>query len=289
MHVLVAGCGWLGTAAARALAGRGDRVTALTRTLPHAVRLMEEGIPCLARDLASDGGTSDLPSDVDAVLATQAAAGGGVAAYRAAYLDATAGLLGYAARVGVSRFVYTSSTGVFGQRDGGIVDEATPVAPADPTATILVEAERLVLAAADARLSACVVRPSGLYGKGRTGIIERVKSGALALGTGDDQWMNFCHQADAVTILLAALDRGFPGAIYHASDLEPALRGDVVLWIAKRLKMTPPRSDVGDGAGGRRGANRRISSAASRDALGVRLAFPNYRRGMAPFTVDLRS
>ena len=289
MHVLVAGCGWLGTAAARALRDRGDRVTALTRTLPHAVRLIEEGIPCLARDLSREDGTSDLPADVDAVLATQAAAGGGVAAYRTAYLDATAGLLGYAARVGVSRFVYTSSTGVFGQQDGGIVDEATPVAPAEATAEVLVEAERLVLAAVNTRLSACLVRPSGLYGKGRTGIIERVKSGAVALGTGDDLWMNFCHQADAVTILLAALDRGSPGAIYHASDLEPARRGDVVLWIAKRLKMTPPRSETAGDAGGRRGANRRISSAASRDALGIRLAFPNYRKGMAPFTVDLRS
>lgn len=289
MHVLVAGCGWIGTAAARALTERGDRVTAVVRTLPHAVRLIAQGIPCLARDVSRPGGTADFPGDVDAILATQAASGEGVEAYRTAHLDATAELLAYARRASVARVVVTSSTGVFGQSDGGIVDEETPAAPGNAKAEVLAEAERRVLEAAGGGLSTCVVRPSGLYGRGRTGIVERVKSGALALGPGDDVWMNFCRGEDAVTILLAALDRGVSGAAYHASDLEPAVRRDVVVWIAKRLRMTPPRSNTPPGAADGHGANRRVSSTRTLEALGVRLAFPNYRKGLAPFTVDLRS
>ena len=287
---MVAGCGWLGTAAAKALVARGDRVTAVVRTLPHAVRLIEEGVPCLARDLAVPGASAGLPDHADAVLCTQAAADGGVAAYRRAYLDATRELLAYAARAGVSRLVATGSTGVFGQSGGVTVDETTSPAPADPTAAVLVEAERLVLSAAGPGLASCVVRASGLYGPGRTGVIERVRSGALALGPGDGAIMNFCHRDDAVAILLAALDRGSPGAVYHASDLEPRTRAEVVAWIAKRLKMTPPRQDPGSGTAlGRPRADRRISSARTLAELGVRLAYPSFRKGMARETVELRT
>jgi nucleoside-diphosphate-sugar epimerase len=289
MHVLVAGSGWLGTAAARFLLARGDRVTAVVRTLQHAVRLRQEGIDGLCRDLSVPGATGDLPGDVDAILATQAAAGTGVDAYRRAYLDVTGELLSSAMRAGVPVMVVTSSTGVFCQSDGSTVDESTPVAPRGETASVLCEAERLVLSATSDRLRTCLVRPSGLYGPGRTGLIERVRSGALALGPGDETWMNFCHRDDAVAVLVAALDRGRGGAIYHATDREPALRKDVILWIAKRLKMTAPRREqVADEPASVR-ANRKVLGEASRAELGVQLAFPNFRKGLAPQTVELRT
>jgi nucleoside-diphosphate-sugar epimerase len=286
MHVLVAGSGWLGTSVARALLSRGDRVTAVVRTLSHAVRLREEGIDGLCRDLSAAGATADLPADLDAIVATQAAAGSDVEAYRRAYVDANRELISLAARAAVPAMVVTSSTGVFGQTDGSTVDEATPVAPRGATAEILCEAERLVLSAGSDRTRTCIVRPSGLYGPGRTGLIERVRSGALALGPSDAIWMNFCHRDDAVAVLLAALDRGRRGGIYHATDREPARRKEVILWIAKRLKMTPPRRD--DAMEEAR-ADRRVVGEATRTELGVTLAFPNFRKGLAPQTVELRT
>ncbi len=289
MHVLVAGSGWLGTAAARVLLARGDRVTAVVRTLQHAVRLRQDGIEGLCRDLAVPGATEDLPGDLDAILATHAAADTDVEAYRRAYLDVTGELLSLASRAGVPAMVVTSSTGVFGQTDGSTVDETTPVAPGGETASVLCEAERRVLSAASDRLRICLVRPSGLYGPGRTGLIERVRSGALALGPGDETWMNFCHRDDAVTVLIAALDRGRAGAIYHATDREPARRKNVIVWIAKRLKMTPPRREQGGDEAGEIRANRRVIGEATRSALGVELVFPNFRKGLARETVELRT
>lgn len=276
MHVLVAGCGWLGTALARRLVERGDRVTGIRRDPTRAAALRALGVEPLALDLSAPGAAERLPT-VDAIVACQAAGGDGADAYRAAYVDANRALLAAAARGGARALVYTGSTGVFGQRDGSDVDESTPPAPASPSAAVLVEAEALVRGAASGALRAAVVRLSGLYGPGRTGLAERVRSGKLALGPGDDAWMNFCHLDDAIAFVLAALERGEGGAIYHGSDAEPARRREVVEWIAARLGIPAPRT--GEPAAG---PSRRIRSERTRAALGVTLAYPSFREGLAP-------
>jgi nucleoside-diphosphate-sugar epimerase len=282
MDILLAGCGWLGREVARRLAARGDRVTGLTRTEESARRLSAEGIAAIALDLAAPNASRSIPGSYDGVLAMQSASGRDEAAYRRASIDATRGLLESVAASDTA-FVYVSSTGVFGQTDGSWVDEATPPHPVEATSRILLEAERLVLDRSWHRAQPRIVRCSGLYGPGRTGTIERVRTGALALGYGDDTWMNFCHRDDAASTVIAALDRGSPGAIYHASDAAPTTRHDVVAWIAARLAMAPSRSDVGSAPLGRRGVDRRVSAEATRREFGVRLAYPSFREGLAPF------
>lgn len=276
MHVLVAGCGWLGTAIAQALVARGDRVTAVRRDARRAAATAAPGITALAVDLARADADALLPSDVEAIVACQAATSDAPEAYRAAYVDANRSLLALAARVRAP-LVYTSSTGVFGQRDGSEVTERTPPAPASPTSQILVEAERLVRGAGGG-VRASVVRLSGLYGPGRLGAIERVRSGRLALGPGDDGWMNFCHREDAASFVLAALARGEGGAVYHGSDAAPARRREVVQWIAARLGIAPPRAEHRVPA-----PDRRISSVWTRDQLDVSLAYPSFYEGFAMY------
>jgi nucleoside-diphosphate-sugar epimerase len=282
MHVLVAGCGWLGTEIARRLVERGERVTAIRRDPGRAESLSGLGVTPLALDLAAPGAAESLP-EADAIVACQSASGDTEAAYRSAYVDANRALLAAALRTGVRAFVYTGSTGVFGQRDGSDVGETTPPAPSCATGRVLVEAERLVTESARPDLRASVVRLSGLYGPGRTGILARVRSGALALGPGDDAWMNFCHRDDAVSFVLAALERAAPGAIHHGSDAEPARRRDVIAWIAERFGVEPGRSEAAPP-----GPNRRILSVATRATLGVTLAFPSFREGLAPLVSRAR-
>jgi nucleoside-diphosphate-sugar epimerase len=213
---------------------------------------------------------------VDAIVACQAADADSVDSYRSAYLDVNEGLLSTASRWG-ARFVYTGSTGVFGQRDGSVVEEHTSPLPATATAEVLLAAEAMVLSAARAGTNACLVRLSGLYGPERVGILERVRSGRLALGPGDDTWMNFFHREDAAELVLAAVTRGEAGSVYHGSDAEPACKRDVVSWIAKALGILPHRDDVPWS-----GSNRRISSVRSRRSLGVSLTYPSFREGLAP-------
>lgn len=275
MHVLVAGCGWLGAEIARRAAARGDQVTAVRRDPSRAGALREAGVALVAADLSAPGAAGRLPR-ADAVVACQAAAGDGVDAYRAAYLDVNTTLLAAASRWG-ARFVYTGSTGVFGQRDGSAVEEGTPPLPATASAEVLLQAEALVLSAARAGVDARLIRLSGLYGPGRVGILERVRSGRLALGPGDDAWMSFCHLDDAAELVLAALARGERGGVYHGSDAEPARRRDVVSWIAQALGILPHRDDAPWS-----GPNRRIVSARTRSTLGVTLVYPSFREGLAP-------
>lgn len=274
MHVLVAGCGWLGTAVAEALLARGDRVTGICRSEASAAALVPLGIEPLAIDLAAPGAASRLPT-ADAAVACQAAGADGPVAYRAAYIDANRALLA-AVRGSSGAFVYTGSTGVFGQQDGSDVDEATPPQPANPTAQVLVEAEALVRAAAADGLRASVVRLSGLYGPRRFGIVDRVRAGRLSLGPGDGAWMNFCHRVDAVAFVLGALDRGAAGAVYHGSDAQAPRRREVVEWIAARLGIPPPQA-----SGGSPGPDRRVLSTWTRRALGVELRHPSFREGLA--------
>lgn len=273
MHVLVAGCGWLGTAIARRLLARGDRVTGIRREPARAVALASIGVTPLALDLAVPGAERLVP-EVEAVVACQSAASDAEADYRRAYLDANAALLAAARRVGARAFVYTGSTGVFGEEDGSDVHESSPVSPATANGAVLALAERLVLGAAQPGLRTSVVRLAGLYGPGRVGILERVRSGALSLGPGDETWMNFCHLEDAASFVLAALDRS-AGGIHHGCDAHPARRREVVEWIAARLGVPPGRSE-----GGRRGPNRRVLSAVTREVLGVTLAYPSFQEGL---------
>jgi len=277
MHVLIAGCGWLGTALADALVARGDRVSGVRRDPRRAEALRVLGVEPVAVDLATPGVEAVLPADLDAIVACQSAGADSAEAYRAAYVDANRALLAAAARGGGLALVYTGSTGVFGQHDGRDVDEAAAPVTSGATGEVLAEAEGLVLAAAGRGVPARIVRLSGLYGPGRAGILDRVRAGRLALGPGDGAWMNFCHRDDAVAFVLAALDRGAAGAIYHASDAAPARRREVVEWISGRLGIPPPRSEATPP-----GPDRRILSVRSREALGVTLRWPSFREGLAP-------
>jgi nucleoside-diphosphate-sugar epimerase len=275
MHVVVAGCGWLGTAIARRLVSQGARVTGVRRDPARAESLRVLGVEPLALDLAAPDAGSRLPR-ADAFVACQSASAEGLPAYLAAYLDANRTLLAAAVRDG-ARLVYTGSTGVFGQTGGLDVDEETPPAPASETGEVLADAEAMIVGAAHGGARACVVRLSGLYGPGRTGVVERVRSGRLALGAGEDVWMNFCHQDDAATFVLAALERGEPGAVYHGSDAEPARRGEVVRWIADRIAAVPGRTATAPA-----GPDRRIRSERTRAVLAVSLAYRSFRDGLVP-------
>lgn len=269
----------------RALVARGDRVTGVRRTASAGPELRGLGIEPLFLDLADWHSVRAIPVSVEAIVACQSARGDSVEAYRSAYVEATGNLLEASRRLALQAFVYTGSTGVFGQRDGSDVDEMTPPAPAGPTAEVLAEAERLVLDAARTGVPTRIVRLSGLYGPGRTGVIERVRTFVLALGPGDDAWMNWCHVDDAVATVIAAMDRGRSGAIYHATDAHPARRRDVVAAIASRLGIPPGRLPE-DGAradDGRRGANRRILGERTREELKITLARPSFLDGLAPF------
>src|SRR5512135_1450653 len=107
MHVLVAGCGWLGTALARALVADGHRVTGIRRDPARARELEALDVLPLAIDLASPGAAARVPRDVEAIVACQAARGESLDAYHRAYVEANRALVEAASAIDARALVYT--------------------------------------------------------------------------------------------------------------------------------------------------------------------------------------
>ncbi|WP_104118625.1 NAD-dependent epimerase/dehydratase family protein [Arthrobacter sp. B1805] len=268
MTVLIAGCGDLGTEVGLRLAARGERVVGWRRSadrLPDAI----EGVSAdLTRALPP------IPRDTDVVVVATAAADRSEAAYRSAYVDATRNVLDALERDGVRprRLLFVSSTAVYGDFDGGWVTEQSPAESAAPTARLIREAEQLLLGRSD---RAIVLRLSGIYGPGRTRLIDQVTGGTAVLPT-EPQWTNRIHRDDAAgAIVHLVMDVDDPAPIYLGSDRLPVDLGEVLQFLARELDLPePPRG----GTASTRGGARRVDSSLLR-STGFSFAYPTYREG----------
>ena len=269
-HVLLAGCGDLGTALGRRLVERGWHATGVRRRPDH----LPAEISPFALDL-TDPGTVALPS-ADAVVITLTADGRDAEAYERTYLGALRGLHG-ALRTGSDsgesvppRVVLVSSTGVLGGGEGEVVTEETPPSPERDTARVLLAAEEL---AAELFPGLVIVRPSGIYGPGRTSLIDRVRRGdALA----HNRMTNRIHRDDLVTVLQSVLESPEPPALLHAVDTEPALLGDVAAHIAGLLGVPVPPDSSTTSGGAPRG---KVLDASLMHRFVGELRYPTYREG----------
>lgn len=272
MRVLIAGCGDVGSELGRRLAEAGHEVWGLRR------RADALGAPLhpLAADLADPATLHDLPA-ADYVAYTAAADRHDAAAYRRAYVDGLRCLLAALAEQGIDprRLFFVSSTGVYGQSRGEWIDETSPARPRSFTGRILLEGERL---ARESRVPATVVRLAGIYGPGRTRLVDEVRSGRARLA-GTLSYTNRIHRDDCAGLLahLIGMDAAgrAPGELLIGVDDEPAERDQVLSWLAERLGV--PRPPVEPGSG-RQGANKRCRNEALK-STGYRLRFPTFRDG----------
>lgn len=264
-HVLLAGCGDVGGVLGQRLVERGWHATGVRRRPEH----LPSHISPLALDL-TDPGTAALP-EADAVVITLTADGRDAEAYERTYLGALRGLRTALRSGGTlpARVVLVSSTGVLDGADGEVVTESADPDPQRETARVLLAAEEL---AAELFPGVVIVRPAGIYGPGRTSLIERVRRGeAMA----HNRMTNRIHRDDLVTVLQTVLESADPPAVLHAVDTEPALMGDVAAHIAGLLGVSvpPDSSDPGDGPWGK------ILDGSRMHHLVGRLRYPTYREG----------
>lgn len=273
MRVLVAGAGYLGGALAAQLAAGGHDVLALRRSPPPSAPAA--GVRWLAADLSSARSVAALPLEgVDALVYTVAADARDDDAYRRAYVDGLACLLArLRAASDLRRALYASSTSVYGQDDGSWLDESSPAEPASFAGRRVLEGEALARASSG---EAAALRLGGIYGPGRTSLLERVRAGLAELPPAP-HYTNRIQKGDAVAALahLLALPRLAPR--YVGVDCEPADQAEVLRWLAARLGAPPPRG-LYDPAAPPTG--KRCRSEALR-ASGFRFAFPSYREGYA--------
>jgi nucleoside-diphosphate-sugar epimerase len=269
LRALVAGAGYLGEALARALVAAGHDVVVLRRSESPP----PPGARAFRADLTRPGTLDALPA-ADLVFYTAAADARSDAAYYRAYVEGVARLIERLAREPQPprRLLFTSSTAVYGQQDGEWVDESSQTVPADFAGRRLLEGEARVLSAP---FPGTVLRLGGIYGPGRSSLIERARSGAAG-GAG---YTNRIHRDDAAGALvhLALLPAAAPR--YLGVDCEPAREADVLAWLAERLGVP-----AGSAPGAAPPAPRRArGSKRCRNALllasGYRFRYPTYREG----------
>lgn len=225
-RVAILGCGYVGSALGRALAQAGHDVVATTTTPERTPAIRELGVTPVVIRLAETNRLPALLADPDAVYLT-VAAGQGRGNYRAVYLDGTKQLLAALQDSRVTRVVYTSSSAVHGQRDGGWVDEQSPTEPAEANARVLLETEQALLAGIEMLrkqrpLSATVLRLCGIYGSGRDPL-RWIESSAGSERTDGDGYLNLIHLDDIVAALVRLLEAPYHGVL-NLNDDCPTLR-----------------------------------------------------------------
>lgn len=273
MRVLIAGCGYVGARAGTELVARGHPVWGLRRSAGD----LPGGITPIRADLLEGDMAPKLPR-VEAVVFALSADGRTPEAYRAAYVTALANLLG-ALPEPPERLIYVSSTAVYGDAGGGWVDEETPEKPGDFRGRILLEGEAL---AREEGGRGVVLRLGGIYGPGRTRLLERVRSGEARCPDGDPVWSNRVHRDDAAGALIHLLEHPDPAPVYLGVDDEPAPLCDVYRFVAGLIGAPEPEPETGLR---RDRANKRCSNARLRKS-GLELRYPTYREGYRAMVED---
>ncbi len=233
---------------------------------------LPQGVIRLRADL-SDGATLEvIPEGVDAVVYAAAADRSDEASYRRAYVAGVQNLgRALAARARLpARAVFVSSTSVYGESEGAWVDESTASLPESFRGRLMLEGEA---AAASLAARAASLRLGGIYGPGRTRLIERVARAEVTLR--GRQFTNRIHRDDAASAVAHLLSLEELGELYVGVDHEPAELGEVVRWIAQQLGVAPPAPETEGSAdiGGKRCSSARLRGS------GFVFEYPTYREG----------
>lgn len=286
MRVLIIGCGYVGLPLGAELVRQGHEVFGLRRTVSDELRAV--GITPLIADITRAETLAKLPCNFDWVVNCAASGGGSAEDYRQLYLEGNRNLISWLSKSLPKKFIYTSSTSVYGQSDGSVVTEQSPVQPEAATARVLVESEKLLLEAAQNKFPAVILRVAGIYGPGRGHAFKQFLSGEARIEGDGSRILNMIHREDLIDVIIAALEQGKPGEIYNATDNEPVSQLKFFEWLAAQLKRPlPPKVEADEEVWRKRGAtNKRVSNTKLLSELGYKFRHPDFRAGYGPLCVE---
>lgn len=279
---MVFGCGYLGLRVARRWLAAGHPVFPITRRHERAGVWRREGLQAIVADVTRRETLRALPA-ADTVLFAVGHETGPTEIGPNQIGPHLSGLRNVLdALPAFRRFIYISSTGVYGDWQGDWVDEETPCQPSRASGQACLEAERII-AASDTARRAVVLRLAGLYGPGRIPRQDILLAGE-PLAAPRHGFLNLIHVEDAVEAVLAAekVQRDLP-RVYLISDGSPVVRGDYYAELARLIGAPPPRFEAlprETPATARAAADKRISNARMRIELDFSLRFPSYREGL---------
>jgi nucleoside-diphosphate-sugar epimerase len=177
---------------------------------------------------------------------------------------------------------YLSTTGVYGDRAGGWVDEATPLAPSTARGRRRLEAEEGWAALG---LPLHIFRLAGIYGPGRNQL-RALLDGTAKRVVKPGQVFSRIHVDDIAAVLAASMASPAPGTAYNVCDDEPAPPQDVIAFAAQLLGRAPPPeiafedAELSPMAKSFYAESKRVSNRRIHEDLGVQLLYPTYREGL---------
>ena len=276
-RVLIAGCGDLGLRVAQLLAI--ENSTNLSWGLRRQPNLdSTHDIPSftwIAADLTQPDTLRDLPKDITHVLYTAAPNARTEADYRAVYREGIERLVLAVAAPSLQRVLFVSSTAVYGAHGAQWIDEDTPTAPKSFNGQVLLETEQW-LYKQNAQFETLSLRLSGIYGPGRSYLLERLRTGQATAPMTESHWVNRIHIEDAAAAVVHLMNLPNPKPIYLVTDSTPLPMRVLYDALAKLVGgPTPPAGDAPASIG-----SKRLSNARLRDS-GFTLKWPDSREGHA--------
>jgi len=273
--VLIAGCGDVGSRLATQLLAAGWEVQGLRRDVSR----LPDGVIGIAGDLFKEDCPENWPfGAVDYLVYCAAATDHDEAGYRAAYVQGLQNVLSWLNDFGQvpERLLFVSSSSVYGQQEGELVDENSETVASGSSGRLMLEAEQVAL---NSGIPASIVRLTGIYGPGREWLLTQVRRG-YRVAVEPPLYGNRIHADDAaglMAVLLQAAHQGTPlQDIYIGVDDAPAPLAEVVAWLREYLGVT----EWADDASVRRTGSKRCSNARAK-ALGWTPKYPSYREGYA--------
>lgn len=272
----------MGKALGAELTIRGHDVFGLRRTAEAQDELKALGIVPLEADITKPQDLARLPTGFDWVVNCVSSSRGGLGDYRSVYLGGMRILMDWLSAKPPKKFVYTSSTSVYGQTDGSVVTENSPTEPSTETAQVLLGAEKTLLEAAVANFPAVVLRVAGIYGPGRGYWFKQFLHGEARIEGKGERFLNMIHRDDVAGAIIAALEKARPPEIYNVVDDEPVTQLELFNWLATKFeRKAPPFVEENRQLERKRGVtSKRVSNHKLKSELGYQLKYRTFREGV---------
>jgi nucleoside-diphosphate-sugar epimerase len=286
MRVAIVGCGYVGIELGRQLSTAHD-VVGVRRSDEGVAAIEAAGFEGIQADL-TDPDALDAVPDSDAVVFAASSGGRGAEAAREVYVEGQQTVVDHFGERAdqPERYVYTSSTGVYGDHGGEWVDEETPLDPQTAKTEMLAAAERVALDRPDQYgIDGTVARFAGLYGPDRYRL-QRYLEGPVTEG-----YLNMVHREDAAGAVAHMLTEDCAReTVVLVVDDEPVSKWEFADWLAERCgREVPPKQttderlrddSLSETARRRIQTSKRCDNGRLRE-LGYEFAYPTFREGYA--------
>ncbi|MEI9894465.1 MAG: NAD-dependent epimerase/dehydratase family protein [Chthoniobacter sp.] len=257
-----------GSRPARLFVRRGWEVIGCTHSAESAAKLSGEAFQVIACDIGERAAVEEHANlgPFEAIVHCASSGRGGADAYRRVYL---AGSRNLTAVFAPASLLFTSSTSVYAQTDGGWVTEDSPAEPDRETGRLLRETEDLVTAH-----RGIVARLAGIYGPGRSVLLRKFFDGTVLIEGDGAKWINQAHRDDIAAALVHLVLARVHG-IFNVSDDQPLTQRELYRWLAQRFDRPLPPSGPIDVNRKRGWTNKRVSNTRLR-ALGWAPQYPSF-------------